>query len=97
MTKRKSKSQGSDVAMPAPSSGRRGHQSTSLDEAENGFIVNHSSEGPNGYSNKRYIAKSKPEALAIASTCMAGGHGRGGKGKRGAKKGNRKAVSGKAV
>ena len=97
MAKRKSKSKGYDQAAPMPSIGRRGHQSASIDDAENGFIVNHSSEGQDGYSNKRYIAKTKPEALAVASSCLAGGSRKGGKGKKGkGKAANKKAITGKA-
>jgi hypothetical protein len=98
MAKKSKKKKGSDIT--APQSSRSGHQSTSIDEAENGFVVSHSGDtgGPNGsYFNKKYVAESKPKALQIASTCMAGGSlKKGGKGKKGGgKSSGRKAYGGK--
>lgn len=66
--------------------GERGHQSVGIDDAENGYIVNHSGSGKNGeYYSRRYIAKDRPEALRISSSCLSG-NGKGGKKKSGGKK-----------
>lgn len=87
MAKRKSKSKGIGVAM-APSSHR--HISTSIDEVDNGFVVNVSGEGKNGeYSSKRMIAGDKPSALRIANEFLSGSSK-----KSGSKKGsNKKKIS----
>ena len=85
MAKRK-KNKGGEVAMATPSSG--GHLSTSIDDVENGFVVNVSGEtsGKNpSYFSKRFIANSRPDALRIASTHLAGSK-KGGKKKGGTKK-----------
>ena len=81
----KKKRKGDNVAMPA-SSGE--HMSTSIDSAENGFIVNVSGDkgGKNpGYFSKRFIASSRPQAMQIASSHFAGAMKA-----KGAKKGGRK-------
>lgn len=73
------------MAMASPGGG--GHMSTSIDEVDNGFIVNMSGEGKNGeYSSKRMIAADKPSALRIANEHLSGGSKKGGKKKSGGKK-----------
>jgi hypothetical protein len=85
MAKRK-KSGSGQLAMGSPVGGR--HISTSIDEVDNGFIVNVSGEGKNGeYSSKRMIAGDKPSALRIANQFLSGSSSRkGGKKKGGSKK-----------
>ena len=65
---RKKKSLGGEVATSAPSMPER--KSVETEEAENGFIVRVSHEGKNGYSSKRYVAFSQPEAQRIAAAGM---------------------------
>ena len=81
---RKKKSK--DVGMQATPSSGGGHLSTSIDDVENGFVVNVSGEGKKGYFSKRFIASGRPEALRIASTHLAGSKG-------GKKKGNKKKIA----
>lgn len=83
MAKRKSK--GGNAEMAVPSGGR--HFSTSIDQVDNGFIVNVSGEGKNGeYSSKRMIAGDKPSALRIANEFLSGGSRKSGKKKASGKK-----------
>jgi hypothetical protein len=85
MAKRK-KSRGANQAIASPVGGR--HISTSIDEVDNGFVVNVSGEGKNGeYSSKRMIAGDKPAALRIANDFLSGGGRSKGRSK---KKGNNK-------
>lgn len=86
MAKRKSKGN-AGMAVPS-SSGGRGHMSTSIDDVENGFIVNVSGETSGKtptYFSKRFISPTREGALVIASTHLAGGK-KGGKKKGGKKK-----------
>ena len=85
MAKRKKKSSGGDMAaIGVPSRSR--HISTSIDEVDNGFVVNVSGEGKNGeYSSKRMIAGDKPSALRIANDFLSG-RSKGGRKKTGTKK-----------
>lgn len=77
MAKRK-KLKGGDAVMSSPSRSR--HISTSIDEVDNGFIVNVSGEGKNGeYSSKRMIAGDKPSALRIANEFLSGSSRKGGR------------------
>jgi hypothetical protein len=88
MAKRK-KSKGGQLELAAPSSGGGGHLSTSIDDAENGFIVNVSGESggkENKYFSKRFISPTRDGALRIASTHLAGGSKSKGKKKSGGKK-----------
>lgn len=85
MAKRK-KSKDNVGAQASPSMPER--KSVETEEAENGFIVRVSHEGKHGYSSKRYIAFSQPEATRIASQGMSSISSK----KRGGKKG-RKAKS----
>lgn len=83
MAKRK-RSKG--TAMAAPVSGGSGHLSTSIDDAENGFIINVSGESGGKepkYFSKRFISPTRDGALSIASSHLAGG-------KKGKKKGGTK-------
>jgi len=85
MAKRKRSDKG-QASMGSPV-GSRKHISTSIDEVDNGFIVNISGEGKNGeYSSKRMIAGDKPSALRIANEFLSGSSRKGGKKKSGAKK-----------
>jgi hypothetical protein len=85
MAKRK-KSKGAGMAIGGSPSGSR-HISTSIDEVDNGFIVNVSGEGKNGeYSSKRMIAGDKPSALRIANEFLSGSSRKGGKKKASGKK-----------
>ena len=71
MAKRK-KSKGMNAAPSAPSSGG-GHLSTSIDDAQNGFIINVSGEDKKGgYFSKRFISPTRGGALVIASQHLAG-------------------------
>lgn len=77
MAKRKKskKSVTDSIGMAAPSSGRSGHMSTSIDDAENGFIVNVSGESggkESKYFSKRFISPTREGALVIASTHLSG-------------------------
>ena len=84
MAKRK-KSKNTGAVMGSPSGSR--HISTSIDEVDNGFIVNVSGEGKNGeYSSKRMIAGDKPSALRIANEFLSGSSRKGGSKKVGGKK-----------
>lgn len=85
---RKKKSKGNAVGMASPSSGRN-HLSVSIDDAQNGYVVNASGDSGGEYWSKKYVAKDKNESLRIASSCLAGG----GKSKGGKKKGGRKKIS----
>jgi len=90
MAKRKKKSAG-NATIGSPVGGR--HFSTSIDQVDNGFIVNVSGEGRNGeYSSKRMIAGDKPSALRIANDFLSGSAKKSGK-----KKGNKKKISLKKV
>jgi len=86
MAKRK-KSKGGNVAMATPSSSG-GHLSTSIDDAQNGFIINVSGESggkESKYFSKRFISPTRQGALVIASQHLAGSK-KGGKKKGGTKK-----------
>lgn len=87
MAKRKNK--GANAAIGVPSSGGREHVSTSIDEVDNGFVVNVSGEDKKGYFSKRFIASGRPDALRIASTHLAGGK------PKGKKKGKNKRIASK--
>jgi hypothetical protein len=87
MAKRK-KSKGGDMAAPS-SIGGSGRLSTDITDAENGYIINVSGETGGkkpSYFSKRYIASDRPEALRIASSCLAGGSKKGSKKKSSGKK-----------
>lgn len=87
MAKRKKKSSGGNMAVPMSSGGA--HMSTSIDDAENGFIVNVSGESggkESKYFSKRFISTTRDGALRIASTHLAGGSKAKGKKKGGGKK-----------
>jgi hypothetical protein len=85
MAKRR-KSKGGNQAAPSSIGGSR-HISTSIDEVDNGFIVNVSGEGKNGeYSSKRMIAGDKPSALRIANDFLSGSSRKAGKKKGESKK-----------
>lgn len=84
MAKKKS-SKNAGMAIGSPSGSR--HISTSIDEVDNGFVVNVSGEGKNGeYSSKRMIAGDKPAALRIANDFLSGSSSKGSKKKSGNKK-----------
>ena len=88
MAKRK-KSRGGNVPSAPQSIGGSGRLSTDITDAENGYIINVSRETGGkkpSYFSKRYIASDRPEALRIASSCLAGGNKKGGKKKGGGKK-----------
>lgn len=69
MAKRKKSSK--DVgATASPSMPER--KSVETEECENGFLVRVSHEGKHGYTSKRYIASSQPEATRIAAQGMRG-------------------------
>ena len=77
--KRKSK----DAGMQATPSSGGGHLSTSIDDVENGFVVNVSGETTGktpSYFSKRFISPTREGALVIASSHLSGG-------KKGKKKG----------
>jgi hypothetical protein len=85
--KRKNKSAVPDT--PGMAVGGSGRLSTDISDAENGYIVNVSGETGGrkpSYFSKRYIAADRPEALRIASSCLAGGRTKGAKKKSGGKK-----------
>jgi len=42
--------------------GEPNHQQVGIEKVEDGYIVNRSVDGPKGYENKKYIAKTKKEA-----------------------------------
>ena len=67
MAKRKSKKESANMAA-TPSMPER--KSVETEEAENGFIVRVSHEGKHGYTSKRYIAATQPEAQRIAASGM---------------------------
>lgn len=69
MAKRKSK--GNDAAVPQ-SGNSSSRISTDIEGAENGFIVRCSNEGKNGYESKRYVAFTRPQALALAAEALSG-------------------------
>ncbi len=76
-------------SFPARSTGRL---STDISDAENGYIVNVSGETggkKSQFFSKRYVAGDRPEAIRIASSCLAGR----GLHKSGRKKGDKKKVS----
>ena len=86
--RKKGKGRVGNMVIPQSTSGR-GHLSTSIDEADNGFIVNVSGETSGKtptYFSKRFISPTHDGALAIASTHLAGG-----KSKK--KKGGKKKIS----
>lgn len=88
MAKRK-KSSGGNMAAPSAIGGGSGRLSTDITDAENGYIINVSGETGGkkpSYFSKRYIAADRPEALRIASSCLAGGSSKGGKKKASGKK-----------
>jgi len=71
MAKRK-RARGATASVPYGGN-RRQTVSSRIDEAENGFIVHACREGgPNGYEEKKYVATSKPKAMRIAATHLAG-------------------------
>jgi hypothetical protein len=67
MAKRKKKSEGA-VAMQSPNMPER--KSVETEECENGFLVRISHDGKHGYTSKRFVAFSQPEAQRIASQGM---------------------------
>ena len=67
MAKRR-KSRSNEVTSQAPSMPER--KSVETEEAENGYIVRISHEGKHGYSSKRYVAFSQPEATRISTQGM---------------------------
>lgn len=67
---KKRKSRGAEVATASPSMPER--KSVETEECENGFLVRVSHEGKHGYTSKRYIASSQPEATRIAAQGMRG-------------------------
>lgn len=80
--KRKKSSSGGDIAAPSAIGGGSGRLSTDITDAENGYIINVSGETSGkkpSYFSKRYIAADRPEALRIASSCLAGGSSKGGR------------------
>lgn len=81
MAKRKSKRSNEAVAM-SPSMPER--RSVETEEAENGFIVRISHEGKHGYTSKRFVAFSQPEAQRISAQGMRAisSKGRGKKGRK---------------
>lgn len=90
MAKKRKKSTGGDAAVPMMASGGgSGRLSTDITDAENGYIVNVSGETGGRkptYFSKRYIAADRPEALRIASSCLAGSKAKAGKKKSSTKK-----------
>ena len=69
MAKRKKSSK--DVgATASPSMPER--KSVETEECENGYVICVSHEGKNGYSRKRYVASTQPEATRIAAQGMRG-------------------------
>lgn len=86
MAKRKKSKGGDAVGMAVPSSGRN-HLSVSIDDAQNGYVVNASGDSGGEYWSKKYVAKDKNESLRIASSCLAGGgRSKGGSKKKGSNK-----------
>ena len=82
MAKRKKKSRGTEaVGMQAPSMPER--KSVETEECENGYLVRISHEGKHGYTSKRYVASSQPEAQRIAAQGMSSLSKKGGKKKSG--------------
>lgn len=81
---RKKKSK--DVPVDAPYNGGTRHWSIGIDEADNGFIVNTSAEGKDGYKSKKHIAPDEHAAIRIATAHITGL----GKGKKSKKKGKGK-------
>jgi hypothetical protein len=78
---------------PASTEGGSGRVTTSIDSAENGFIVHTSSEGRgpgSSYVSKTFVAPTHDAALRIASAhiecCGAKAKGKKGKGKKGKSK-----------
>lgn len=87
MARKKKKSSG-DAGGSSPMGGS-GRLSTDITDAENGYVINVSGETggkESKYFSKRYIASDRPEALRIASSCLAGGSSKHGKKKSGGKK-----------
>ena len=98
MAKRKSKkSQGNQPMMASPTSDRKIRVNTGVEEVENGFVVNISSEGgPSGeYVSKRYITPDHASAIRISSEGMARMSSKSKGGKK--KNGKRKSISTKKV
>lgn len=83
------KKKSSSVPMDAPYNGGTRHWSIGIDEADNGFIVNTSSESKDGYKSKKHIAPNERAAIRIATSHISGLGGAGSKGKK-AKKGKKK-------
>lgn len=77
------------VGVPQSSGSSRRHMSIGIDEAENGFTVNVSCEGKDGYDSKRFIAPNERSAIRIATQGISG-LGPKGKEKKGKKKGKGK-------
>lgn len=67
MAKRKTKKE-AEGAVPSYSGPER--KSVETEEVENGFVVRLTHDGKKGYTSKRYIAFSQPEAQRIASQGM---------------------------
>lgn len=70
------------VPMDAPYNGGTKHWSIGIDEAENGFIVNTSSESKEGYKSKKHVAPDERSAIRIATVHISG-MGKGKKEKKG--------------
>lgn len=83
------KSKGNAIASDAPYNGGTKHWSISGDEAENGFVVNASHEGKDGYKSKKFIAPNEGAAIRLAighiSSCSTS-KSKGKKGKKGKSK-----------
>lgn len=83
------KKKGSSVPMDAPYNGGTKHWSINGEEAENGFVINISHEGKDGYKSKKMIAPNERAAIRIATSHISGLGSGGTKGKKG-KKGKKK-------
>lgn len=79
------------IPTDGPYNGGTKHWSISGDEAENGFTVNVSHEGKDGYKSKRFIAPNERAAIRIATAHISGISG--GKGKKKKKGSAKMAVS----
>lgn len=78
------KKKSSDVPMNSPYNGGTKHWSIGIDEAENGFIVNTSSESKEGYKSKKHVAPNERAAIRIATAHISGlGKGKKEKAKKG--------------
>ena len=83
MAKKRKGSKAGNSAMPFPS---RNRVNVGIEEAENGYVVNTSSEGKHGYESKTLVAPHGRAALRIANQHIQSLAGRKLKVKAGAKK-----------